>query len=438
MAGGTLALLPWGHVVEDFLDPLGLTVDDFEQGMSGGWLFGYAQALAMAGWRTVIAYPSRTPRFTRTNDSGLARTIHAGSGAVMVRLPVPTPYARLARRARDPYGWTAEAMFGPLPRPLRPVAELARQALPYLAFPGAALESVLRGERCTAVMVQEYEHPRFDQMVRLGRRLRLPVFATFQGGDGHPPGIEDRLRPRSLQDAAGLVVGSGAEVRRLEARYGLDPCRLHRIGNPLDLGLWRARDKAAARAALRIPKGARLVVCHGRVEIRRKGLDLLLAAWRQVVAARPGQDLRLLLLGDGADGDRLQALLAADPVPGLVWERGYTLDRQAVVRALSAADAYVIASRQEGFPVAPLEAMACGLPVVAAETHGIRDVLAEGEGSGGLLVPPEDPDALAAALLRLLDDPALARTLGGRARARVEREYALEPVGKRLAAVLNP
>ncbi|QJE73259.1 glycosyltransferase family 4 protein [Aerophototrophica crusticola] len=438
MAGGTVALLPWGNVVEDFLDPIGLTVDDFEQGMTGGWLFGYAQALAKAGWRTVIAYPSRAAHFTRTNEMGLVRTIHAGSGAVMVRLPVPPAYAKVVRRVRDPYGWTAQAMFGPVPRPLRPAADLLRQALPYMAFPGAALEAVLRGEGCTALMVQEYEYARFDLAVRLGRRMGIPVFATFQGGDGHPPGIEDRIRPRSLKSAAGLVVGSGAELERLKARYGLDPCRLHRIGNPLDLRIWQARDKADSRAALGIPEGARVVVCHGRVEIRRKGLDLLLAAWRQVAAARPGQDIRLLLLGDGADGDRLQALLAADPVPGLTWNRGYTLDRKAVVRALSAADAYVIASRQEGFPVAPLEAMACGLPVVAAETHGIRDVLAEGEGSGGLLVPPEDPDALAAALLRLLDDPPRARALGERARARVEREYALEPVGKRLAAVLNP
>jgi glycosyltransferase involved in cell wall biosynthesis len=91
----------------------------------------------------------------------------------------------------------------------------------------------------------------------------------------------------------------------------------------------------------------------------------------------------------------------------------------------------------EGFPVALLEAMACSLPVVATAVPGAGDILAGGEEAGGIVVPPERPDALAAALGRLVDDDAVAHALGERARRRVEREFSLDAVGTRLGDVLN-
>ena len=76
--------------------------------------------------------------------------------------------------------------------------------------------------------------------------------------------------------------------------------------------------------------------------------------------------------------------------------------------------------------------MACGLPIVAADAHGIADLLAGGETAGGIIVPRSDAPALARALGELLDDPERARTLGARARARVEDCCALDQVGRRL------
>jgi starch synthase len=120
----------------------------------------------------------------------------------------------------------------------------------------------------------------------------------------------------------------------------------------------------------------------------------------------------------------------------VLWVDQFVHDRAILRRYLSAADVYVFPSRHEGFPVAPLEAMACGLPVVAADATGVPDIFEGGEASGGLLVPRGDAAALAQALGRVLDDQTLGRELGARARRRVESCFSLESVGKHLRAFL--
>lgn len=86
--------------------------------------------------------------------------------------------------------------------------------------------------------------------------------------------------------------------------------------------------------------------------------------------------------------------------------------------------------------MAPLEAMACGLPVVAADASGVSDIIENGEASGGLLVPRGDATALALALSRVLDDEVWGRQMGQLARRRVEDCFSLEAVGKQLRGFL--
>jgi starch synthase len=196
--------------------------------------------------------------------------------------------------------------------------------------------------------------------------------------------------------------------------------------------MWNAVDRKTARAALAIPSEARVAVWHGRVDIYRKGLDILTEAWRQLCQVRPGQDLRLLMVGTGDDAHRLRKRISAMHLEGVIWIDEYTLDRAALQIYLSAADVYIFPSRHEGFPVAPLEAMACGLPVVAADAPGIPDILDDPENSGGLVVPREDVAALTSAIARILDDRLWGQTLGRRARRRLENHFSLEVVGKQL------
>ncbi|MGH7807739.1 MAG: glycosyltransferase family 4 protein, partial [Thermodesulfobacteriota bacterium] len=271
----------------------------------------------------------------------------------------------------------------------------------------------------------------------LGRLLRIPVFATFQGGDRHLSRLEGLLRPLTLKACSGLIIAPQTEIERVHVKYEVPFSKIARIFNPIDLTMWSAADRSETRAALDIPSTARVVIWHGRVDIHRKGLDILLDAWKMVCQEHKGQDLRLLLVGTGIDAGELHRRIKAMQLQGVTWVDKYLIDRGAIRRYLSAADIYTLPSRHEGFPVAPIEAMACGLPVVAADAPGVPDILEDGEISGGIVVPRIDAKALALALGRILDDMVWARKLGMRARHRVETHFSLEKVGKQLRTFLS-
>jgi starch synthase len=149
-----------------------------------------------------------------------------------------------------------------------------------------------------------------------------------------------------------------------------------------------------------------------------------------------GPDVRLILVGDGPDAKVLSDQIARLRIQGVTFVNRLVHDVEMIREYLVAGDVYVFPSRHEGFAVAPIEAMACGLPLVAADAGGISEALPEGEGSGGLVVAREDPAALHRALARLLADPELAQVLGSRARRRAIDVFSYEAVGRRLAGFL--
>jgi starch synthase len=195
-------------------------------------------------------------------------------------------------------------------------------------------------------------------------------------------------------------------------------------------------DRHVVRAQLGIGRDTRVVAWHGRVQISKKGLDTLLDAWDRICARRPGADIRLVLVGDGRDRDVIRRRI--DSTDRVLWIDRYVFERRELWSYLLAADVYAIPSRREGFAVALLEAMACGLPVVGSDVPGVPEVLARGEEDGGIVVPCEDSSALADALLRLLEAPELGRQLGQIARRRMEEEFSLEVIGAKLRRFLFP
>jgi glycosyltransferase involved in cell wall biosynthesis len=425
-----VALVDFSQLVEDYLDNIGVTLEGFLGETSGGWMFGYIDALRKAGVRTVLFLVS-------ARVAAPERRRHAATGAAVWVLPAPSAYRRVRRSVLNPYAGTVDEACGDVRGSRRALCAALLELAPYLSTPLVHLARALRREGCRAVLCQEYEHGRFDACLLLARALGLPVFATFQGGDASLGRLERLVRGPALRACDGVVIAARCEAERVRARYGVPAEKIARVFNPLDLGGWRPStppERAAARGALGIPADARVAAWHGRVLVELKGLDVLLQAWKRLVRERPGRALRLLLVGTGNDRDALRQRVAGRG--DVVWVDEYVRDRARLRGLLAAADAWTLPSRREGFPVAPLEAMACALPVVAADVAGVGDILDEGEASGGLVVPRADPAALAAALGRLLDDPELSRALGARARERVERACSPAAVGARLRRFL--
>ena len=192
----------------------------------------------------------------------------------------------------------------------------------------------------------------------------------------------------------------------------------------------RALHRPSVRAALPalsdLGDGTPLVVCVGRL-CPQKGQDVLLRAWPAVAARLPAA--RLVLVGDGPDHRRLLrdapagVLLAgatADPLP---WYQ--------------AADAVVLPSRWEGMALAPLEAMACGRPVVLTDVDGARESVPPAD-ADGCVVPPGDPGALAEALLRLLTDPGRCAAAGLRALSHARAHHDIRATAAAVSALYAP
>jgi glycosyltransferase involved in cell wall biosynthesis len=170
-------------------------------------------------------------------------------------------------------------------------------------------------------------------------------------------------------------------------------------------------EAAAAREQLGLEPGRPLVVGVGRLD-PQKGFDVLVEATARMNGWAPPV---VVICGEGPARHDLEERIETLGLGGRVRLLGNRQDAKAII---AAADAFCMPSRWEGSPLALHEALAAGRPVVAAAVGGIPELLTFGQ--AGLLVPPEDPGALAAAVGRILADQRLARRLGDRAREAAE------------------
>jgi len=216
---------------------------------------------------------------------------------------------------------------------------------------------------------------------------------------------------------ADLVIAVGRGVADdLVERFGVPPGRIVVCPNPVDGERLRALARRPPAAWPALPEGASVVLGVGRL-VRLKGFDVLVRALGRLPEHL---DVHLVLVGDGEEGPRLDALAARLRVGERVHRLG-SLDNPWA--AMARADLVAVPSRTEALPNVIGEAQALGVPVVGADcSPGMREAMEDG--SAGILVPPEDPDALADALVRGLEDAAL--------RAR------LVAAGRRRVAVLGP
>lgn len=177
------------------------------------------------------------------------------------------------------------------------------------------------------------------------------------------------------------------------------------------------------------PSGSVRLISVGRL-VDAKDYPTLFAAAATLRAE--GREFSLSIVGDGDLRANVEANVARSGLNDTVRLLGNRTD---VGSLLQSSDAFVLSSRREGLPVSVLEALATGLPVVATKVGAIPDVVNDGE--NGLLVPPGDPQALAAAIRRLLDDAPLRRLIGETARRLVVEQYSLDRMVDRYAEIYD-
>ncbi len=223
---------------------------------------------------------------------------------------------------------------------------------------------------------------------------------------------------RLLGARSSALVAVSPKVREELLELGVGrPEHFHVV--PLGLELARFRDfapsQSAARAAIGLPTDAFITAIVARLA-PIKAHEVFLEAAQRVRAAVPSS--LFLVVGDGERRSELEALAATLGLGDAVRFLGWRADLPEIYRA---SDVVALTSRNEGSPVALIEAMAAGRAVVSTSVGGVPDVVADGR--TGVLVPMDDAAGMAAALMRLAADPVLRASLGGNAQAGAIAKY---------------
>ncbi len=232
------------------------------------------------------------------------------------------------------------------------------------------------------------------------------------------------------------ILSQNREDMATAVREGIcAPALISYLGNGIDVGRFDRRRldpaaQASLRASLNLPADALVVGAVGRL-VAEKGYHELFAAFQALAAARP--NLHLLVVGPEEPGkaDGLTAQAAADY--GIAARTRFTGLRRDMPELYGLIDVLAHASYREGFPRAPMEAAAMGIPVVASDIRGCREAVFDRQ--NGLLVQVRDAAALERGLARLLDDAALRQALGQLGRRIAEREFDEQIIYGRILSV---
>lgn len=258
----------------------------------------------------------------------------------------------------------------------------------------------------------------------LSRTAGIPLVA-HEHNFSEAPSLSRRILDRHwIARRASRIVCVSDSVAEVERSCGIPERLLEVVPNGVRLDA--AWPREAARAELGIATASFTIGIVGRLR-PEKAHEVLLEAVAQL--SRRGRDVRLCVVGDGPRRSELQLLAARLGIDGRITWAG---ERRDAATLAAAFDAAVVCSHWEGLPLAALESMAAGVPLVATRVGGLPALL---DGDAGLLVPPADADALAAALDQLMTDPLRRAGVSRAGRERVASRYSFQGMVDRMEAM---
>jgi glycosyltransferase involved in cell wall biosynthesis len=339
-------------------------------------------------------------------------------------------YAKVARglgeRGHVAHLVTASARLTP---------RLQKMGLPVTELPGRntgprevwALVRILRSIRADAVVVDTPRDVRLAAWATLARQASI----IYRYNLNYRPPRNDLMDRAYLRRVSACVYQS-RWIRDDAARtpwLRRIPHFLIPNGYDLDRYTPRPDQGRSFRERYGFARDVRVVLTSAKLT-RNKGHEVAIEALGRLHAS--GVPLVYLVCGDGGREGELRTLARSTGLPAVFTG---LLESDELIAALAAADVVVHPSLNEIFPNAVGEAMACGRPVIAADAGGTAEVI--GTNGAGVLVPPGDPESLAAAVRELLDDPERRRRLGEAARRRIENEFPLARMIDRYEAALT-
>lgn len=287
-------------------------------------------------------------------------------------------------------------------------------------------------------------HGKFDpltviRLARLMRRNRVDVIHTHLSTASLLGAFAAKLaRRRSVAHVHGLntatcfrysdlIIAVSEKVKEHLVAQGIKENKVRVVHNGVDLVRFQPTDAREAKVKLGYDPDEPLLGVFGRLS-SEKGQRVAVEAMFLIVKEHP--EARLVVVGEGKDREDLETTAQALGIRDNVQFTGFMQD---VRELMSACDVVIVPSaRGEGFGLVAVEAMALRRPVVASAQGGLTEIIVPGE--TGLLVPPNDPQALADAVCKTLADPEIAQSMGAKGRARVEAHFAL---GEQMRKVLD-
>lgn len=236
----------------------------------------------------------------------------------------------------------------------------------------------------------------------LGRWLGVPVTITMRGTESRHA-VDPVLKPLmyTALSRASRVFSVSDSLRQVALSVGIEPTKVQVVGNGVDIAKFSPQPQADARKLLDIPAQARVIITVGGL-VERKGFHRVIAAMPELKQRFP--DLIYLVVGgpspEGDWTDRLKQMVSKHKLDGVVRFLG-AVPAEKLSQPLSAADVFVLSTRNEGWANVLLEAMACGLPAIATDVGGNREVVPAAE--LGAIVPFDDHQALVKAIAQSLD-----------------------------------